>query len=68
MSVSANELISACEAKDKSSLAKLVSSIPKENWDVIVGRADCLLDPVKIQVWHETGDRESTRTKLFSCN
>jgi len=49
------ELSSACQAKDRGTICRLIEAIPSVRWKVIPGRATCLLEPFTIQVWHATG-------------
>jgi hypothetical protein len=55
MLATAPELIAACEANDKQRISMLVSSIPRSAWTLEPGRANCQLEPLTLQVWHETG-------------
>lgn len=55
MSTTAPELIAACEARDRTRISTLVSSIPRQAWTVIPGQAMVELEPLRIVVWHETG-------------
>jgi len=49
------ELIAACEARDRARISTLVSSIPREAWTVIPGVAMVQLEPLRILVWHQSG-------------
>jgi|ERR1017187_5577266 hypothetical protein len=51
----ANQLIAACRTRDRASICRVLESIPREEWDVIPGKANADLDGVKVQVWHTSG-------------
>lgn len=46
MNVLANELVAACNARDRATICSILESIPKERWHVIPGRADVDLGPL----------------------
>lgn len=51
----AEELIAACDARDRARISSLVSSIPADAWTIIPGQGMVRLDRLRILVWHEAG-------------